>query len=92
LHWRPLALKEGAFSGERGVKDPSRHPKQECRIRVVVAQCSVGKASKIRRWIPTRFFGGVSVEQTAEALGVSPQTVMRDWRLARAWLTRELRR
>jgi DNA-directed RNA polymerase specialized sigma24 family protein len=40
--------------------------------------------------IEMRFFGGLSVEDTAEALLVSPQTVMRDWRLARAWLTREL--
>jgi RNA polymerase sigma factor (TIGR02999 family) len=44
------------------------------------------------RVIEMRFFGGLSVQQTAEALAVSPQTVMRDWRLARAWLTRELRR
>ena len=42
--------------------------------------------------IEMRFFGGLSVEDTAEALSVSPQTVMRDWRLARAWLTRELSR
>ena len=41
--------------------------------------------------IELRFFGGLSVEETAEALRVSPQTVMRDWRLARAWLARELR-
>ena len=41
--------------------------------------------------IELRFFGGLSVEETAEALQVSPQTVMRDWRLARAWLARELR-
>ena len=40
--------------------------------------------------IELRFFGGLSVEETAEALQVSPQTVMRDWRLARAWLAREL--
>lgn len=40
--------------------------------------------------IELRFFGGLTVEETAEALGVSPQTVMRDWRLARAWLAREL--
>jgi RNA polymerase sigma factor (TIGR02999 family) len=44
------------------------------------------------RVIELRFFGGLSVEETAEALNVSPQTVMRDWRLARAWMTRELRR
>jgi RNA polymerase sigma factor (TIGR02999 family) len=41
--------------------------------------------------IELRFFGGLSVEETAEALGVSPQTVMRDWKLARAWLAVELR-
>lgn len=42
--------------------------------------------------IEMRFFGGLSVNETAAALAVSPQTVMRDWKLARAWLTRELRR
>ena len=40
--------------------------------------------------IELRFFGGLSVDETADVLQVSPQTVMRDWRLARAWLTREL--
>jgi DNA-directed RNA polymerase specialized sigma24 family protein len=37
-----------------------------------------------------RYFGGLSVEETAAALDVSPDTVMRDWRLARGWLLREL--
>jgi RNA polymerase sigma factor (TIGR02999 family) len=41
--------------------------------------------------IELRFFGGLSVEETAEVLKISPQTVMRDWKLARAWLMRELR-
>lgn len=41
--------------------------------------------------IELRFFGGLSVEETAAVLRVSPQTVMRDWRLARAWIARELR-
>jgi RNA polymerase sigma-70 factor (ECF subfamily) len=40
--------------------------------------------------VELRFFGGLSVEETAEALNVSPVTVMRDWRLAKAWLYREL--
>jgi RNA polymerase sigma factor (TIGR02999 family) len=40
--------------------------------------------------IELRFFGGLSVDETAEALRVSPQTVMRDWKLARAWLAVEL--
>ena len=42
------------------------------------------------RVVQLRFFGGLSVDETAHVLGVSPQTVMRDWRLARAWLVREL--
>jgi RNA polymerase sigma factor (TIGR02999 family) len=37
-----------------------------------------------------RFFGGLSVEETAEALGIAPNTVIRDWNFARAWLRREL--
>ena len=41
--------------------------------------------------VELRFFGGLSVEETAEVLHVSAQTIMRDWRLARAWLARELR-
>jgi RNA polymerase sigma factor (TIGR02999 family) len=41
--------------------------------------------------IEMRFFGGLSVEETAEVLGVSAQTVMRDWKLGRAWLMRELK-
>jgi RNA polymerase sigma factor (TIGR02999 family) len=42
------------------------------------------------RVIELRFFGGLSVDETAEVMQVSPQTVMRDWKLARAWLAREL--
>jgi RNA polymerase sigma factor, TIGR02999 family len=42
------------------------------------------------RVIEMRFFGGMTVEETAEALHVSPDTVKRDWRLARLWLLREL--
>ena len=37
-----------------------------------------------------RFFAGMSVEETAEALGISPATVKREWTVARAWLNREL--
>ena len=39
-----------------------------------------------------RFFGGLTQEEIAEVLGVSVPTVRRDWRLARAWLSRELKR
>jgi RNA polymerase sigma factor (TIGR02999 family) len=41
--------------------------------------------------VELRFFGGLSIEETAEVLKVSPETVKRDWKLAKAWLRRELR-
>ena len=44
------------------------------------------------RVIELRFFGGLSVEETAAVLEVSQDTVMRDWRMARAWLAREMKR
>jgi RNA polymerase sigma factor (TIGR02999 family) len=40
--------------------------------------------------VEMRFFAGFSVDETAAALQVSPETVMRDWRVAKAWLHREL--
>jgi RNA polymerase sigma factor (TIGR02999 family) len=42
--------------------------------------------------VEMRYFGGLSIEETAEALGVSIGTVNRDWRLARSWLIREMNR
>ena len=44
------------------------------------------------RVVECRFYGGMSVEETAEALNVSPATVKREWTIARAWLNRELQR
>ena len=38
-----------------------------------------------------RFFGGLGVEETAEILKVSPETVRRDWKMAKIWLIREIR-
>lgn len=43
------------------------------------------------RVVELRFFGGLGVEETAEVLKVSPETVTRDWRTAKAWLAREIR-
>jgi RNA polymerase sigma factor (sigma-70 family) len=44
------------------------------------------------RVIELRFFGGLSLDETAQVLRVSPDTVLRDWRLARIWLAAELER
>jgi RNA polymerase sigma-70 factor, ECF subfamily len=40
--------------------------------------------------VEMRFFGGLSIEETAEVLKISPHSVMRDWKLAKAWLRREI--
>jgi RNA polymerase sigma factor (TIGR02999 family) len=43
------------------------------------------------RVVELRFFGGLSIEETAEVLEVSPATVKRNWNVAKAWLARDLR-
>lgn len=51
-----------------------------------LAKFDVRKASVVE----LRFFGGLSVEETADVLKISAQSVMRDWKLARSWLAREM--
>jgi RNA polymerase sigma factor (sigma-70 family) len=43
-----------------------------------------------RQIIELRFFGGLSIEETSEVLKIAPRTVEREWKLAKAWLYREL--
>ncbi|MFO0831016.1 MAG: sigma-70 family RNA polymerase sigma factor [Phycisphaerales bacterium] len=49
-----------------------------------------GEDERLGRVVTLRFFGGLSVEQSAEVLGVSERTVKRDWEFARAWLFKEM--
>jgi RNA polymerase sigma-70 factor (ECF subfamily) len=42
------------------------------------------------RVVELRFFGGLSVEETASVLGISPQSILRDWKLAKVWMIREM--
>jgi RNA polymerase sigma factor (TIGR02999 family) len=51
-----------------------------------LAQLDAGQA----RIVELRYFGGLSIEETAEAMGISPATVKRHWAVARAWLAKEL--
>jgi RNA polymerase sigma factor (TIGR02999 family) len=53
-------------------------------------QTLAGLDPRKARVIELRFFGGLSVEETAEVLKIHEQTVLRDWRLARVWLLREI--
>lgn len=48
--------------------------------------------SRKARVVELRFFAGMEVRETAAVLGISPETVMRDWRVAKAWLLKELAR
>jgi RNA polymerase sigma factor (TIGR02999 family) len=49
-----------------------------------------GINERLARIVEFRYFAGLSIEETAETLGISPATVKRDWTMARAWLHREL--
>ena len=78
--------------------DPDSLPAED--VRTAAEVCALDDAldalatmdPRRARVIELRFFGGLTVEETADVLHVSPQSVMRDWRLAKAWLMRELRR
>jgi RNA polymerase sigma factor (sigma-70 family) len=62
-------------------------------VRLDDALRSLGETDERKsRVVELRFFGGLSAEETAEVLNVSPQTVLRDWRLAKVWLQREMER
>jgi RNA polymerase sigma factor (TIGR02999 family) len=65
-------------------------------VEVLALDDALGSLSKLDprkgRVVELRFFGGLSVEETAEVLHVSPETVLRDWKMAKAWLFRELGR
>ena len=56
---------------------------------------ALGRLSRISerqaRVVECRFFAGMTIDDTAEALGISPSTVKRDWMLAQAWLYREIK-
>ncbi len=55
-------------------------------------QALASTAERKSRVVELRYFGGLTVEETAEVLKVSPETVMRDWKFAKSWLLRELSR
>lgn len=70
---------------------PSAHPDRDLVALDDALEALARVDERKSRVIEMRFFGGLSVKETAEALHVSPETVMRDWKMAKAWLLRELR-
>jgi RNA polymerase sigma factor (TIGR02999 family) len=87
------AAKRGGGKSKVNVEEaPGIYTERDCEI-IAIDEALEGLATmdpRRARVVELRFFGGLSVEETAAALDVSPQTVMRDWKLARAWLTREI--
>ena len=90
-----LTAKRGA-GAPRLALDPELVPAEKPGIDLVALDDALDKLSAIdaqqTRLIELRFFGGLSIEETAVVLGVSPATVKREWVTARAWLRRELKR
>jgi len=83
-HRETLALEDGLLISEERMPE------------VILLDDALTALSKLHprqsQVVELRFFGGLNVEQTAEALKVSPETVARDWRAAKAWLYSELAR
>jgi RNA polymerase sigma factor (TIGR02999 family) len=90
-----LAAKRGAGAPKLAL-DPELAPAQKQEIDLVALDAALSKLAAMDpqqgRLIELRFFGGLSIEETAVVLGISPATVKREWATARAWLQRELKR
>lgn len=89
------AAKRGAGTG-RLTLDESILAPQECDVDLLALDQALDRLAKLDsqqgQIIELRYFGGLSIEDTAEFLGISPATVKRSWASARAWLLRELQR
>lgn len=92
---RRAAGKRGAGAGHVSLEDvvvAARETPEE----LVALDEALGRLERIdprqAAVVECRFFAGMGIEETAQALGVSPATVKRDWSVARAWINRELTR
>jgi len=90
-----IAVKRGAGAPLLAL-DPELAPAQKPGIDLVALDDALSKLAALDpqqgRLIELRFFGGLSIEEAAVVLSVSPATVKREWATARAWLRRELKR
>ncbi len=90
----PWLSETGRPSGEdlagRTVSIPAPEPPLDIVALDLALEALASKDERKSRVVELRFFGGLSVEETAEVLHVSPDTVKRDWRMAKLWLLRQL--
>ena len=88
------AAKRGGADATRGARTELRRIQEAPDVDVLALDAALSRLETVEpRWsrlVELRFFAGLSVEETAAALGLSPSTVKRDWSLARAWLYREI--
>ena len=92
---RRQALKRGTHLAPVGISDEREWLSAKEAEQLIVLDAALNRLEEVnprhRQIVELRYFGGLSVEETAEALNVSPITVKRDWRVARAWLKGQLR-
>lgn len=90
-----LAAKRGAGAPKLAL-DPELAPAEKSELDLVALDDALGKLAALDpqqgRLIELRFFGGLSIEEAAVVLGVSPATVKREWAVARAWMRREMKK
>ena len=84
-HGIPIALNEEIF--DRAAAD---HTEEVLAVDEILARLEQFDAQQARI-VELRYFGGLSVEETAEAMAISPRTVKRDWAMAKGWLKTQLR-
>ena len=88
-----LAAKRGAGAPKLAL-DPELAPAEKPELDLVALDDALNKLAALDpqqgRLVELRFFGGLSIEEAAIVLGVSPATVKREWAVARAWLRREM--
>ena len=87
--------KRGGGAVHVSLDDVQELPDSKGRDVVALSDALSGLATfdaRMSQVVELKFFGGLTVEETAEVLNVSPETVMRDWKTAKAWLLREIRR
>jgi RNA polymerase sigma factor (TIGR02999 family) len=87
-------LKRGGGEVRVELDEDVASPVAGIEVDVIMLDAALDKLAKMdeqaARVVELRHFGGLSIEETAEVLGVSAATVKRDWRVARAWLRNEL--
>jgi RNA polymerase sigma factor (TIGR02999 family) len=87
--------KRGGGAVQVSLDDVQELPDSKVHDLVALSDALSGLAtfdSRMSQVVELRFFGGLTVDETADVLNVSPETVMRDWKTAKAWLLRDIRR